>query len=141
MPVSDDKKRATRESLIGYDRPYQHTAAAGVALYNDGNYGDIMRGKSGGGFGVAVGETLSPLVKLHRLDVNTGRAKNDAEVHVLNALAKEIFYWSKRRILATDVYLYVVGPHDLCKACKLLIQKFVDEYGLTLTWTYQHSAH
>src|SRR5262245_25360346 len=134
MPVSDEKKIEVRRSLIGYTRGHQHTAAAGIALYNDGNYGEICKGKSGGWGDV---ERVI-VVKNHLADNNTGKQGGDAEVHVLNDLGVEFIYYQvddhgqPSNISPTDVFLYIEGPHDFCPACKRLIVAFQQSFGVAV---------
>jgi hypothetical protein len=139
MPISNEKKEEVRLSLISYNRPYQHTSAAGIVLYNDGEYGEIARGKSGN----TVTFPLAQVVKNHRNHPKVGGAKNDAEVHVFNQLGLEIIYYWKQQlgINPTDVYLYIVGPHNICKSCKYLRNRFSQSFNVTIETANRITNH
>ncbi len=140
MPVSTARKSEVRNSLIGYDRPYQHTAAAGIVLFNDGSYSVVERGTSGTSFG---GTQRITVVKNHHNNQITKQKKagNDAEVHVLNELGRIIIGEWPNGVNPTDVFLYVVGPKPICGSCKHLIHKFEQSFNVTVEKEYIQNQH
>jgi hypothetical protein len=122
--ISDEIKQKVRVELLRRERAYQHTAAAGVVLYDDTNYGEIHFGHSGY---IPPGKHNSTVYDHRHI---AGKNKNDAEDTVFNEVGWEIIYWLKQKIKPSEMYIYIVGPHDMCKQCKSLKFKFAMSFGI-----------
>ncbi|GAB5070865.1 hypothetical protein SedNR2807_10510 [Citrobacter sedlakii] len=129
MPeVSDEKKVEVRNYLSDARRPYQHTSATGVVLYDDGEYGSIHYGYSG----AEVDWRYTRFVFRHRTSdfVRSRKKSNDAEVKVFDLASWEIISNLRERYHPIAMFLYVVGPHPVCPCCNHLKSLFKHEFSI-----------
>ncbi|MGY4533146.1 hypothetical protein ACVW0Y_002276 [Pseudomonas sp. TE3786] len=155
MPVSAAKKTEVRDAATTSYRAYQATRATGILLYNDGNYGDIIYGHSGN----ALSERKLYIVTEHHNNLAAAASQltlakkkpkafnlayQDAEVNVFNSAGRECLYWGRQNITPTEMYIYIIGPHDMCISCKKLMRKFAQEFGINIAnieVTFHQTAH
>lgn len=122
--ISDEIKQKVRVELATRKRGYQHTSAAGIILYEDKNYGDIHFGHSGY---MPSGKHITTVYD-HRYIA--GKNKNDAEVSVFNYAGWEAIYWIGQKVKPSEMFIYIIGPHDMCAQCTSLKSKFATSFNM-----------
>lgn len=144
MPVNSQKKIEVRDAAIYASRPIATTRAVGIILYSDGNYGDLLYGLSGRSLTYKkrfivqehhnlLGAALAKMNLEKKTPQTHHKAFLDAEVNIFNSASRECDYWYKFGITPTSMYIYIVGPKDMCPSCKNIKRKFSQAYGIVQT--------